>query len=421
MTRLGSFALVLCAALCAGHLHAGLVDRYFAGKKDDELVKEFYKRLPDHLRNMISTKNPPRALLTVNKRTTVFAELKQVQGKGETNIWVELLKSNWFTNAAGFAWAPGEAQFYFKNSDIPAATIAGWFDGRTAAPSDIVLLAVFLAKNNELGLANMRLTEMAEEHKDMRSDVEAWLCERNKWTLPEGGLQLLAVRDIVSGQGGVLLMTEEAKAAHLAKLDAKAPEMLDMLAAARGDASGELGKRKNAPTERLDELKNRCERFSDCFRGTAFLENAEKVQKLENLKKSLEADLEIIKSMADGAEGIIKQDPVKAASTFETLSKADPFNTTWKSRLAYCWFLDGNLLMGGGCSNPKSMKKAADLYEALAKEFPLNGNLNLFAGACKYAAGDRDSAKKYLEKAEKLLDPQSSDYRFLQDLLKNLK
>ena len=421
MTRLGSFTLALCAALFAGHLHAGLVDRYFPGKKDEDLVKEFYKRLPDHLRNMMSTKNPPRALLTVNKRSTVFAELKQVQGKGDTNIWVELLRSNWFTNAAGFAWAPGEAQFYFKNSDIPPAVVASWFDGRTAAPSDVVLLAILLVKNNEFTLANMRLTEMSEEHKDMRADVEAWLCERNKWTLPEGGLHLVAVRDIVSGQGGAMLMTAEARTAHLAKLDAKARETLDTLAAARGDAAGDLGKRKNAPTERLDELKNRCDRFSDCFRGTAFFEDSEKVQKLEALKKSLEADLEIIKSMAEGAEGIIKQDPVKAASTFETLTKADPFNTTWKSRLAYCWFLDGNLLMGGGCSNAKSMKKAADLYEPLAREFPLNGNLNLFAGACKYAAGDRDSAKKYLEKAEKLLDPQSSDYRFLQDLLKNLK
>lgn len=163
MIRLGSFTLALCAALFAGHLHAGLVDRYFPGKKDEDLVKEFYKRLPDHLRNMMSTKNPPRALLTVNKRSTVFAELKQVQGKGDTNIWVELLRSNWFTNAAGFAWAPGEAQFYFKNSDIPPAVVASWFDGRTAAPSDVVLLAIFLAKNNEFTLANMRLTEMSEE------------------------------------------------------------------------------------------------------------------------------------------------------------------------------------------------------------------------------------------------------------------
>jgi tetratricopeptide (TPR) repeat protein len=67
------------------------------------------------------------------------------------------------------------------------------------------------------------------------------------------------------------------------------------------------------------------------------------------------------------------------------------------------------------------MKQAADLYKPLCDEFPINGHLNTIAGACYYATGELDLAKKYLQKAVKLLEPGDNDRDLAERLLKNLK
>ncbi len=264
--------LILAAILTsAAALNASaLVDRYYAGKKEEDICKEFLKKLPESMKAWVATKNAPRATLVVNK-IKVYSELCEVQGKGDTNIWGELVKKSWFLNAAGAQWGLNDApntRFRIKNTDVPVADVGSWFDGKRDDPALLVALCVWLAKNNELNVANQRLTELVNEKKDLRPDVEAWLCEKYKWTLPEQGLRMIAVRELAATKGYGLLVTEEAHKEHLTKLDTKAKEALANMLAARGDAEGELGTRKKAPTERLDELKNRCERFAECFRDT---------------------------------------------------------------------------------------------------------------------------------------------------------
>lgn len=417
--------LILAAILTsAATLNASaLVDRYYAGKKEEDICKEFLKKLPDNMKAWLATKNPPRATLVVNK-IKVYSELCEVQGKGDTNVWGELVRKSWFTNAAGALWALNDApntRFRIKNVDVPVSDVGGWFDGHRDGPELIVALCVWLAKNNELGVANQRLTELVSENKDLRADVEAWLCEKYKWTLPEQGLRIIAVRDLAALKGYGLLLTEDAHKEHLAKLDTKAKEALANLQASRGDSEGELGSRKKAPTERLDELKNRCERFAECFRDTATVADEAEMKKLEKLLASLNADLELIKSLAESAEGSLDQDPALAAKNYSRLVKADPVNPNWRQRMAYAYFKDGGLRWDGTCNNAKSMKLSADLYKPLCEEYPLNGNLFTFAGASFYATGERDKAKKYLERAVALLEDGSSDKDFAERLLKNLK
>lgn len=414
--------LLLVAA--AGVVAAGpLETRYYPNKKDDEIIKEFNKRLPDSMKAWLATKNAPRATLTVNK-IKVYSELCEVQGKGDTNIWGELVKKSWYLNSAGALWALNDApntRFRIKNSDIPVADIGNWFDGRRDDPALLVALCVWLAKNGELTVANNRLTELAHEKKELRADIEAWLCEKYKWALPEGGLRMVAVRDFATGKGSGLLLTEEAYKEHLNTLDTKAKDALANLFATRGDADGELGSRKVAPKERLDELAARCERFGECFRDTPTVNNVDEMKRLEKLRSGIATDLEQIESIAKSAEDNIDRDAAKAAKDFARLSKADPMNPNWRQRQAYAWFKDGELYIDGKCNNPKSMKLAAELYAPLCKEYPLNGNLFTFAGACYYATGERDTAKKYLERAVALLDAGSTDREFAERLLKNLK
>ena len=413
---------IVVLGVLSGSLEAGLVDRCFPGKKEEEVAKEFLKKLPESLKNFVATKNPPRATLVVQKRVTLFAELAEVQGKGDNNIWVELVKKSWFTNGAGFEWGRSDAQFFYKTSDIPAAQVGGWFDGRTAAPEFVVGLCVWLARNNELKVANQRLTEMVSDKKDLRADVDAWLCEKYKWTLPENGaLRLTGTFDLATGQGSGLLMSDDAYAEYLTKLSASAKETLSNMEAARGDATGELGTRKKPASERLDDLRLRCERFPQAFKNAAVLEDPDFVKHLEAFKASLEADLLEIKTISEAAEAGLKADPLSAAKSFDRLSKADPANPTWRSRLAYAYHLAGGLHFDGGCDDPKSMKKGADLYVALCAEFPLNGGLYTFGGACLYSVGERDKAKKYLERAVALSEPESQNQQFAARLLKNLK
>ena len=417
--------LILVLALtCAASLNASaLVDRFYAGKKEEDICKEFLKKLPESMKAWLNTKNAPRATLTVNK-IKVYAELCEVQGKGEANIWGELVKKSWYLNAAGALWALNDAQntrFRIKNTDIPVADVANWFDGRRDEPSVLVGLCVWLAKNNELTLANQRLTELANEKSDLRPDIEAWLCEKYKWTPPEGGLRIQGVRDFLTGQGTGLLFTEDANKEFLAKLDTKAKETLANMIAARGDAEGELGTRKLAPKERLDELLNRCDRFAECFRDTATVANADEMKKLEKLRAGIAAYLELAKTISEAAEANLDRDAELAAKDFGKLAKADPMNPNWRQKQAYAFYRDGELRVDGTCRNPKSMKQAAELYNPLCKEYPLNGNLFTFAGACYYATGEKDTAKKFLERAVALGESGSSDRDFAERLLKNLK
>jgi tetratricopeptide (TPR) repeat protein len=417
--------LILAAILTsAASLSASaLVDRYYAGKKEEDICKEFLKKLPESMKAWVATKAPPRATLVVNK-IKVYAELCEVQGKGDTNIWGELVKKTWYTNSSGALFMLNDApntRFRIKNTDVPAADVGGWFDGKRDDPALLVGLCVWLARNNELTVANQRLTELVNEKKDLRADVEAWLCEKYKWTLPEQGLRMIAVRELAAAKGYGLLLTEEAHKEHLSKLDTKAKEALANLVAARGDTQGELGTRKKAPTERLDELSNRCDRFAECFRDTPAVNDIEQMKMLEKLKASLDADLEVVKNIFDNAEGYLKQDPGQAAKSYDKLTKADPMNPTWRSRLAYAYHLEGGLHFDGGCNDAKSMKLAADLYKTLCEEFPLNGNLFTFAGASYYATGERDRAKKYLERAVVLTEAGDSERDFAERLLKNLK
>ncbi|MCC6151518.1 MAG: hypothetical protein IT461_14805 [Planctomycetes bacterium] len=416
--------MLILAFACAASLNASaLVDRYYAGKKEEDICKDFLKKLPESMKAWLNTKNAPRATLTVNK-IKVYAELCEVQGKGEANIWGELVKKSWYLNTAGALWALNDAantRFRIKNTDIPVADVANWFDGRRDEPAVLVALCVWLAKNNELTLANQRLTELANEKADLRPDIEAWLCEKYKWTPPEGGLRIRGVREFLTGQGTGLLLTEDATKEYLVKLDAKAKEALANLIAARGDAEGEFGARKQAPKERLDELLIRCDRFAEAFRDTATVENADEMKKLEKLRAGIAADLELAKSIGDTAEANIERDAELAAKDFAKLVKADPMNPNWRQKQAYAYYRDGELRVDGACRNPKSMKLAADLYGPLCKEYPLNGNLFTFAGACYYATGEKDTAKKYLERAVTLSEAESSDREFAERLLKQLK
>ncbi len=145
------------------------------------------------------------------------------------------------------------------------------------------------------------------------------------------------------------------------------------------------------------------------------------MKKLAKLLESLNADLEVIKNIAENADGYLEQDPEQAAKNFSKLVKADPVNTTWRQKTAYAYFKDGGLHWDGSCNNAKSMKLAAELYKPLCEEYPLNGNLFTFAGASHYATGERDKAKKYLERAVALLEDGSNDKDFAERLLKNLK
>lgn len=417
-----TLVLLLALASAASLNASALVDRYFAGKKEDDICKEFLKKLPESMKAWLSTKNAPRATLTVNK-IKVFAELCEVQGKGEANIWGELVKKRWFTNAAGAEWVLNDApntRFRIKNADLPVADIGGWFDGKRDDPATLVALCVWLAKNKELDVANARLSELAYEKKDLRADIEAWLCEKHGWNLPEQGLRLVALRDLASGKGSARLFTEDAHKEHIAKLDTKAKEALANLVAARGDSEGEFGSRKKTPTERVDELLNRCERFAECFRDTPTTENADEMKKVEKLQAGLKADLDLMTNIAENAEGLLSQDPGRAAKEYARLMKGDPANPNWRQRAGYAYFREGGLKSNGACDDPKAMKLAADLYKPLCEEYPLNGNLFVFAGACYYATGERDKAKKYLERAVVLCE-EGDDKQFAESLLKNLK
>lgn len=402
MVRLTAY-ITLCVA--AGLLHAGLIESQCGGKSEEAVVKEFEAGLPKMLEPRLADKSAIRLWLNVQKQN-YYCELAAIEG--DTLTFASLREAGIDSNNGKTLWGAMGPKHKLKPSELPPEGVAGWFDIPRCRADIVVSLAAWLVAKKQPLLANAKLAEFSRVNSGLRAEMDDWLCAKHAWTKPQGGLTLVETHDLESGLDGWLLLTPEAATARLAELDKAAKQALKDLTTARGDAKGNFGTRKKAPTLALEVLKDRLSRFEKAFKGTATAETARYKMEIKDLIEGIEADLKVLTENKLRAERLEMDEKFKdAGEIYELLLRGDPENMQLLSLTAQAYYKAGGLKDSGNkCDFPDMLKKSQAYYEMMLKRMPRMLSAMNYLGSIHQGLGAKDKAKGWFNEVLKLGDPE---------------
>jgi hypothetical protein len=383
---------VLCALVFAGVLSAGLVDKHFPEKTEKQIAEEFEAGLGAFLEARLKESVKPRIHVESGKEQ-LWLEVTKVEG--EDSLWQELARFGWYDETLRYAYKPFGRTFKYETADIPPREIASWFVAKHRTPEEIIALAVWLAEQDELRLANAALADLATVKEDLRPDIEAWLAGKYSWELPKDGLTAVATQDLDRYQEIVLFLTGEALEEYREEIEEKAEEEFERLEDMQGgDVKGKPGYRRKSPTLRLDQLQDRIERYKAAFGETEFFNKKRTQKDLGKLEEAVKADIEYIETEKFKAERLgIEGDWLAAAKAYDRLWFTDPWNPNVVEVTAQAWSKAAGISDAGRKSeDPGAAKKAALLYERMCEIFESALAFHNHAGVNWLAAGDKKKA-----------------------------
>jgi hypothetical protein len=395
MLRPIALALLLAApaALCAD-----LLTRYFPGKTEADVAKDFETNLPTFLKERLKDPEKPRIQHTVNKRE-VWLELQDVTPNDL--LFLQMERHGLYPDLGTFGYAVSETEVRLKLADIPPAVLARarCMDYRFRTIEETVALAFWLASRGDLAAANYEIAPLALKNSLVKPDIEAWLIGKYGW--PAGSaLDAVEVHDLEDNIDGTLLLTKEANAQRLKDLDKEAKDVLKALQTAQGgDLKGKPGARKNPPTMRLDHLKSRLERYGKAYGGTLTAENKATKKMLEDLLAAVKADLDWVETQGYKADRLAIDGDIQAcADMWLVILKADPhtFQVIQKAADA-CTKAAGLVDNGRKCDRKDRALRAAQLWEEYSRLQPLYLAPYNNAGLNYMAAGEKAKAKACFE------------------------
>ena len=397
-------ALLLIAALGSAPAFANLAEKIFPGKTEDAVAAEFEAGLPAYLAAQLKEPVKPRAHIEDGKHD-VYVELTELNEDEST--WQTLVVYAWYPEKTEYAYTPYGKSYKLKISEMPAASVAGWYDAARRPVNEVVGLAFWLAGKKEFRLANAVLATFGEAKKDLKPEIDAWLCEKNGWTLPKDGLEAVATMNIDSGEAGFLYFTPEARSAYVDELDDQAKDMFkDLEGRQGGDTKSKPGYRKRPPTMRLDMLQKRIERYRQAYAGTDFIEKKSNEKKLAALEEAVAGDLKYIETEKFKAERLgIDGDWLAAAKAYDALLRLNPHDPDLITATAEA-YNKGAVVSDGGrkAEEPSAAGRAAVLYEELIEIFPKALAYHNFAGLNWLASGDKKRAKNHHEEVIRRTD-----------------
>lgn len=390
-------ALLILATLAAAPAFANLVEKAFPGKSEDAVAAEFEAGVAEYLAARLKDPTKPRAYLLEGKHEVFVELITEKEGEG---TWQALVPYAWYPEKVEYAYAPFGKEFKLKHAEVPPRSVAGWYDPTRCTPQQAVGLAAWLATKEALMVANAFLAGFAEAKKDFKPDVDAWLCEKNAWTLPEGGLESVPTLDLNTGEAGFLYLTKEAKTEYMKELeDSAKDDFKDLEDRQGGDLKSKPGYRKKSPTMRLDMLEKRIERYQLAYAETDFIKKKGTQKDLEAMLEAVKGDQEFIATAKFKAErqGIDGDWPA-AARSYGDLLRLDPMNPDLLTISAEAYQKAAEISDAGlKAADPKAAAQAASMYERLIEIFPRALAYHNFAGLNWLAAGDKKKAKMHHE------------------------
>ncbi|MBK9975452.1 MAG: hypothetical protein IPP14_11835 [Planctomycetes bacterium] len=418
--------MIVAALLAPVGLRADLLTRYFPGKSEADIAKEFEDKLPEFLAARAKDVSKPRLHIEQNKRK-LYLEIIEV--KGAESTWAELVPHGWYKDRAEYGFSPGEGEVKLKQADFPPQEVALWFEHNYRTPEEMVSLVTWLALKGEVLAANGRLAPMAAKSTLLKPDIDAWLIAKHGWATTATLIQV-DVHDFEMQKDGMLLLTKEAAAERLKLLDKVAKEALkDLVEQQGGDTKGKPGARKRSPSIRLDTLENRLTRYPKAFAGTTTAEAKNTKKSLDEMLEAVKADRKWVEDGGFKADRLaIDGDLQASADAWLALYRADPENIEVIQKCAEVLFKAAEVTDNGNkCVRKDRALKAAEMWDKFAQIQPLYLNCINYAGLNYMAAGEKAKAKARFEEVlrrtdkKELTDAEKGHREYAQTRMKDMK
>jgi tetratricopeptide (TPR) repeat protein len=302
------------------------------------------------------------------------------------------------TNESGWApWNAWPAKYLFETYPVT----------NNDNVADLVAFGAWLYSQRENDLANRVLTVAASRDAELRPLIAAYLCEKERWTLPDEGLVEWKQWDIEFQRERVLLVTPDEKTKREAAREKAASDLFNELVSARGDYRGRPGtaQRRRPPTRQLMLLEWQFKELNRAYGETAFLNDERRKADIQAIMDSIKDDLAFLREQLDRsrtmAESGNPRDQRAKAEFLEALLPVDPSDMRLRAEVGHAWLAWANIAdHGNGADRTEGCKRAIPHYEEVLKLYPNNTAFLLAIGRCYQALEDSNNARRYYERVK---------------------
>jgi tetratricopeptide (TPR) repeat protein len=406
-------AIIALAAVFGAALQAGPSEDLFAkshkGAKESDVAAKWYAKLPEWVASLTSKNNFPQTHLPFTVEKGKLKALKvgvnkfEIRDANKKQFSVYLMVQDGvdangrpvYQTTTDFAWV--EWKGWPSKNILETYPVEANSDN-----ADLVAFAAWLYAEKESTYANRVLTIVHKRDKDLAPLIAAYICDKEKWTLPAEGLKVWNSWDAEYQKEREILVSPEAHDKLFKERETNAKKEFDALVKARGDYKGRPPRRV-PPTKQLVLLEWEIKQYKISFASADFMKDTKNVDRLQEIQDSITDDLAVIKENQTQARDMAKDgnanDLQKKAEFMEEILKIDPMDLNLRGQVGTTWFLWGNPAdHGNSCDRADGVKKAIPHFEIILQAYPRNTAYLMAMGRCYQALQDTKHARPYYEK-----------------------
>lgn len=428
-------AITALAAVFAAGLFAGPSEDLFAkshkGAKESDVAAKWYGKLPEWVSSLTSKNNFPRTHLPFTVEKGKLKNLKdgvnkfEIRDANKKQFSAYLMTQNG-VDANGLPVYDATAEFgWVAWKGWPSKYILETYpvDGNTD-DADMIAFAAWLYGEKENEYANRVLTVVHGRNAELAPLIAAYICDKEKWTLPAEGLKVWNMWDTQYQKERAILVSPEDHDKRLKAREKGAADEFKGLVAARGDYKGRPP-RKSPPTKQLVLLEWEIKQYKIAYASSDFLKDTKNTDKLQEIMDSIADDLAVIKENMEVANKMAADNNAnevkKKAEFMEEILKIDPKNLHMRGQVGTIWYMWGNPAPhGNACDRADGVKKAIPHFEIILVAYPRNTAYLLALGRCYQALEDTKKARPYYEQVIEIEGADGTNARMAKALLNNM-
>ncbi|MBK8205953.1 MAG: tetratricopeptide repeat protein [Planctomycetes bacterium] len=268
--------------------------------------------------------------------------------------------------------------------------------------NDLVGMGAWLYSEKQNKLANRVLYEAHKKSSELSPLIQAYICEKEKWILPQEGLVDWGEWDIEYQKERFILVTPEQRDKLKGDREKEAEKAHKELVALRGDFKGKPPRRKS-PGRQLLILEWDFKQLKIAYQNTDYLKDQKRLDEIQVILDSIKDDLSIIadqKKVAQDKGAAGQPNDLKAkADHLEVVLQIDPQDLALRADVAAAWFAWANpATHGNSCDRVDGVKNAIPHYQAILAVYPTNTSFLLQLGKCYQAMENSKEARKYYDR-----------------------
>jgi hypothetical protein len=291
------------------------------------------------------------------------------------------------------AWLPWKAW--------PARYILETYPVETSNDAaDLVAFGAWLYVQKENLLANRVLTVAHDASRDLAPLIQAYICEKEKWELPQDGLVEWRVWDQQYQKERKTLVTAVERDRLKSEREKEAERAYKELLAARGDYKGRPPRRRG-PSRPLIRLDYDFRQYKIAFQNTDFIKQKKIEDELLLVTDSIKDDMALLnenKKKAREMPASNDNEQRQKAEFLEQILQIDPLDIALRAEVAAAWYEWADVeAHGNSCARVQGLKNAIPHYEEVLRHYPFSTRFLLRMGQCYQAQEDSKRARGYYE------------------------